>query len=53
MIQYDTCDYTMEACRKMAAELRASGKYSSVIIRRKGSEDGRDYGRVYVERIGE
>lgn len=51
MIPYDTCDMEWQACQKLAAELRASGQYSRVEVRRRQPEDGREYGRIYVQRV--
>jgi hypothetical protein len=45
---YTSEDYTMESCRRQAEELRSSGRYQRVEIRRKRSEDGVEFGRVYV-----
>lgn len=52
--QYDTCDYTVEACQRIATELRESGKYKRVTVRRKapgrnGAGVMCEFGRIYVE----
>ena len=50
MTPYTSEDYSLEFCKKRAKELRESGKYKRVVIRRKEPENGREYGRIYVER---
>ncbi len=41
-------DYVLEEARRQARELRASGEYEKVEVRRRRSEGGRQYARVYV-----
>jgi hypothetical protein len=58
MRPYDTSDYTMDFCKKKAAELRASGDYERVqIIRRspelrwntaRGTTETISFGQIYV-----
>ena len=55
MIQYDNCDLRLDACHRLADDLRTSGKYRRVTVRRRGSGfDGAgrraEFGRVYVSR---
>lgn len=54
MIQYDTCDMVMDECQRIAADLRASGKYRRVTVRKRSPElrngEWVPFGKVYVSR---
>lgn len=54
MIPHTSEDYRLDFCKQEAKELRASGLYQKVVIRKKQPEmrDGIlvPFGRIYVER---
>lgn len=49
LIPYTSEDYTMAHCLEKAEELRKDPRYSRVVIKRKRPENGRQFGRIYVE----
>jgi uncharacterized protein YraI len=51
MIPYCTSDMEWEACKRLAAELWASGRYSAVTTRRREPEGTKQFGRIYVRRV--
>ena len=54
MIPYTSEDYRLDFCREQATELRRSGKYERIVVRKKTGEirDGVlvEFGRIYVKR---
>jgi len=50
MIPYTSEDYELGWCREKAAELRKDPRYSRVRVRKKKSEAGVEFGRIFVER---
>ena len=55
MIKWCTTEYRLEFCKEKATELRASGEYLSVRVRKTGrflasGGDYADFGRIYVNR---
>ncbi len=50
MIPYTSEDCTIDECKRQATALRKTGRYIRVVIRKKLSENGQEFARVYVER---
>jgi len=50
MIPHRTGNYKIEACQRMAQELRATGKYTRVQVRTTYHEGAQYYGQVWVSR---
>ena len=49
MIPWCTGEYTIEYCRQKAKELRETGNYKMVRVRKTVVEKGKAYGRIYVD----
>jgi len=50
LIPYDTCDTEWTHATTLAQELRQSGRYSTVVVRERQPENGRRFGRIFVQR---
>ncbi len=50
LIPYDTSDIERNAGLSIANELRASGRYAIVEVRKRHPEGGREFVRIYVQR---
>lgn len=48
-ISYWSDDVELESCKQKADELRKSGKYAAVTVRKKAPEGDKQFGRIYVQ----
>lgn len=48
-IPYTSCDLKWDGAKQLAKELRKSGRYEDVEVRRRKPERGIRYGRIYVK----